>query len=373
MGIRMTEGKFKGLMRLSNSKGVIAAAAMDQRGSLQKSIAKSRGVDAKQITRAQMEEFKVAVSKILTPYATAILLDPEFGLPAVKVRAKNAGVLLAYEKTGYDADKPGRLPDLLDLESVARLKQKGADAIKILLYYTPDEKPEINDHKHAWVERIGAECVAHDIPFFLEFVSYDPAGGALSPDRAEDSSVLKSVGFKGGGDERGIEYAKRKPKIVTESMREFSKPQYHVDILKVEIRVNMAFVQGSKANKTGQAAYTREEAKKLFRQAADVATKPFIYLSAGVDDDVYRESLELAIEAGTNWAGVLCGRATWKEGIPVYGKDGVQALEKWLLDRGVKNIQALNEVVNRGAHAWWDKYGGREKIEVVNAKQMVAI
>ena len=142
MGVKITEGKFKGLMRLSNSKGVIAAAAMDQRGSLQKAIAKARGVDAKQITREQMEEFKVAVSKVLTPHATAILLDPEFGLPALKARAKNAGVLLAYEKTGYDADRPGRLPDLLDHESVARLKEKGADAIKILLYYTPDEKPE---------------------------------------------------------------------------------------------------------------------------------------------------------------------------------------------------------------------------------------
>ncbi|MBI4395279.1 MAG: tagatose 1,6-diphosphate aldolase [Candidatus Omnitrophica bacterium] len=343
--MQMMQGKFNGLMRLSNSKGVIAAAAMDQRGSLQKSIAKARGVDPKQITKEQMEEFKVAVSKILTPYATAILLDPEFGLPAVKARAKNAGVLLAYEKTGYDADKPGRLPDLLDLESVARLKAKGADAIKILLYYTPDEKKEINDHKHAWVERIGAECVAHDVPFFLEFVGYDPKGG----------------------DEKGIEYAKRKPYIVTESMREFSKPNYHVDILKVEIPVNMAFVEGSKANKTGQVAYTREAAKKLFRQAADVATKPFIYLSAGVDDDVFRESLELAIEAGTNWAGVLCGRATWKEGIPIYGKEGIKGLEKWLLDRGVQNIQALNQVINRGAHAWWDKYGGRNKIEIVGA------
>src|SRR3989338_5591264 len=318
MGIRMTEGKFKGLMRLSNSKGVIAAAAMDQRGSLQKSIAKARGVDAKQITRQHMEEFKVAVSKVLTPYATAILLDPEFGIPAVGARAKNAGVLLAYEKTGYDADKPGRLPDLLDLESVARLKAKGADAIKILLYYAPDEKKEINDLKHAWVERIGAECVAHDIPFFLEFVGYDPKGG----------------------DEKGIEFAKHKPVMVKESMREFSKPQYFVDVLKVEIPVNMAYVEGSKANKTGQVAYSREQAKKLFREAADVATKPFIYLSAGVDDDVFRESLELAIEAGTNWAGVLCGRATWKEGIPVYGKIGMAGLEKWLADRGVKNIQA---------------------------------
>ena len=351
MGFKITEGKFKGLTALSNSKGVIAAAAMDQRGSLQKSIAKARGVDPKQITREQMEEFKVAVSKILTPHATAILLDPEFGIPAVKARAKNAGVLLAYEKTGYDADKPGKLPDLLDLESVGRLKTKGADAIKILLYYAPDEKKEINDHKHAWTERIGAECVAHDIPFFLEFVGYDPAGG----------------------DEKGIEYAKRKPTIVTESMREFSKPQYHVDILKVEVPVNMAFVEGSKANKTGQVAYTREEAKKLFRKAADVATKPFIYLSAGVDDDVFRESLELAIEAGTNWAGVLCGRATWKEGIPVYGKDGVKALEKWLSDRGVKNIQALNEVINRGARGWWEKYGGRDKIQVVSSKEAVLV
>ncbi len=339
----MTEGKYKGLLALSNEKGIIAAAAMDQRGSLQKSIAKARGVDPKQITSKEMEEFKVEVSKALTPHATAILLDPEFGLPAAKARAKNAGVLLAYEKTGYDADKPGRLPDLLDHESVARLKAKGADAIKILLYYTPDETKEINDHKHAWVERIGAECTAHDIPFFLEFVGYDPKGGS----------------------ELGIEYAKRKPTIVTESMREFSKPQYGVDILKVEVPVNMAYVQGSKANKTGQAAYTREEAKKLFREAAKVAAKPFIYLSAGVDDDVFRETLELATEAGTDWAGVLCGRATWKEGIPIYGKEGAKGLAKWLADRGVKNIQALNQIIQRGAKPWWAKYGGRDKIQVL--------
>ena len=342
--MQITRGKFKGLTALSNSKGTIAAAAMDQRGSLRKGIAKAKGVDSKEITRAQMEEFKAAVSRILTPHATAILLDPEYGLPAVKARAKNAGVLLAYEKTGYDADKPGRLPDLLEDESVGRLKAKGADAVKILLYYTPDEQPEINDHKHAWVERIGAECDAYDIPFFLEFVGYDAKGG----------------------DEKGIEYAKRKPWIVTESMREFSKPQYKVDVLKVEIPVNMAYVQGAKANKTGQVAYTREEAKKLFRQAADAAAKPFIYLSAGVDDDVFRESLELAIEAGVNWAGVLCGRATWKAGIPVYAKEGLKGLERWLRDRGVQNIQALNQVIHRGARGWWDKYGGRDKIQVVD-------
>ena len=36
------------------------------------------------------------------------------GTAGRKPRAKNAGLLLAYEKTGYDKTGPGRLPDLLD-------------------------------------------------------------------------------------------------------------------------------------------------------------------------------------------------------------------------------------------------------------------
>jgi tagatose 1,6-diphosphate aldolase len=73
----------------------------------------------------------------------------------------------------------------------------------------------------------------------------------------------------------------------------------------------------------------------------------------------------MAIEAGTNFAGVLCGRATWKDGIPVYAKQGLKAFENWLSDRGVQNITALN-VVLEGAHAWYAKYGGLEKIETVD-------
>jgi len=101
-----------------------------------------------------MEEFKILVSEVLTPHASAILLDPEWGLPASKRRAKNAGLLLAYEKTGYDKTGPGRLGDLLDHWSARRLKEAGADCVKILLYYTPFDPKEINDQKHAWVERL---------------------------------------------------------------------------------------------------------------------------------------------------------------------------------------------------------------------------
>lgn len=330
--MRITPGKQKGLHAVSDSRGVIAAAAMDQRGSLKSAIAKDKGVDKKDVTASMLEEFKTAVTRVLTPHASAILLDPEFGLPAALARSKNAGLLLAYENSGYDNTQPGRLPDLLDIWSVRRLVKAGADCIKILLYYTPFDSPGINEIKHAWVERIGGECTAADVPFFLEFVGYEE-----------------------GGDEKGIAFARKKPEIVARSMEEFSKPQYGVDVLKVEVPVNMAYVAGTKACK-GESAYTRDQAKEHFRHAAAAAKKPFIYLSAGVSNDVFIETLELASETGVSFSGVLCGRATWKDGIPVYAKQGVRALEDWLGDQGVKNIKNVNDRL-KAAKPWFSFYG----------------
>jgi tagatose 1,6-diphosphate aldolase len=327
----LSAGKLKHMKALSNKEGIIAAAAMDQRGSLQKSIASAKGVDAKAVTPGMMSEFKTAVTKILTPHATAILLDPEYGLDAAKARSSNAGLLLAYEETGYDNSQPGRLPDLLPHVSAKRIADWGADAVKILIYYTPFDDPKINDIKHAFVERIGAECEFLQIPFFLEFVGYDPKGG----------------------NEKGLEFAKTKPQVVIGSMKEFTKPQYHVDVLKVEVPVNAEFVEGSAVYK-GEKAYTRAEALAYYRQGAEVATKPFIYLSAGVSNAQFVESLNMAKEAGTDFSGVLCGRATWKEGMPIYATKGVKALEDWLSTEGVKNINAVNAAL-KGATPWMKK------------------
>ncbi|MCS7025634.1 MAG: tagatose 1,6-diphosphate aldolase [Bryobacteraceae bacterium] len=329
----LSEGKLKHMKALADGRGVIAAAAMDQRGSLRKSIAAAKGVGVHDITDEMMTEFKVAVTKVLTPHATAILLDPEWGLPAAKVRSPNAGLLLAYEHSGYDNTKKGRLPDLLPHVSVQRIVNWGANAVKILIYYTPFEDAEINDIKHAFIERIGAECEAHQIPFFLEFVGYDPAGG----------------------DEKGFEFAKIKPEIVRRSMEEFSKPHYQVDVLKVEVPINANYVEGSMVYQ-GQKAQSMQEALDHFRACADVAKKPFIYLSAGVSNAQFTESLRMAAEAGTDFSGVLCGRATWKDGIPVYAKHGVKALEDWLAVEGVKNITAVNEAL-KPAKPWYAKLG----------------
>ncbi len=172
MTVKLAPGKVKNMQRLADERGVIAAAAMDQRGSLKKALGAARG--GGDVSNRDMEEFKSLVAEVLTPHASAILLDPEYGLPASKRRSENAGLLLAYEESGYDNTQPGRLPDLLPHESALRLKNSGANAVKVLIYYTPLETQEINDIKHAFIERIGDECLANDIPFFLEFVGYDP-------------------------------------------------------------------------------------------------------------------------------------------------------------------------------------------------------
>ncbi len=335
---KISKGKFNGINACANDKGVINAAAMDQRGSLKKSIGKAMGHDA---TDDDLTNFKICVTEVLTPYASAILMDPEYGLPTLAHRAPGTGVLLAYEKTGYDAATKGRLPDLLDEWSVRRLVEAGANAIKILLYYNAFDDKKINVRKHAFIERIGAECKALDVPFFLEPLAYDD-----------------------NFDEKGLEFAKLKPKYVAAYMTEFSKDRYGVDILKVEVPVNMKYVSGTKAYNGSEAAYTKEEAMKLFKDASDSATKPFIYLSAGVSDDVFRETIELAGQSGSNFSGVLCGRATWQDGVAIFGSQGKDALIAWLKGRGVENIKALNEVVFKYAKPWTTIYSGKENMEI---------
>lgn len=315
------------MKRLSDENGIIGALAIDQRGSLKKMISNA---STNEIGDQGIIEFKKVVSRELTKYSSSILLDPEYGLPAAKERDEQAGLLLAYEKTGYDATKPGRQPDLLDEWSVKRLKEEGADAIKFLLYYDVDEAKEINDLKHAFVERLGSECVAEDIPFFLELVSYD--------------SNIEDV--------KGYDYAKIKPHKVNDMMKEFSKERYQVDVLKVEVPVHMNFVEGFTE---GEFIYTKEQAAQYFKEQSEATHLPYIYLSAGVSAQLFRETLEFAAQAGADFNGVLCGRATWKNGVEPFAEQGEDAGVEWMQHEGKNNITELNSVLKRTAKSWMEK------------------
>ena len=284
------------ISQLVNENNVIGALAIDQRGALKKMMGKFQ---EDEVAESKISEFKKVVSSELTKYASSILLDPEYGLDGAKVRDKDSGLLLAYEKTGYDAKVKGRLPDLLSLWSVKRLKEQGADACKFLLYYDVDEDIKINEQKKVFIERIGSECLAEDIPH-----------------------------------------------KVIDMMKEFSNPRYGVDVLKVEVPVNMDYVEGYG---NGEFVHTKEEAMKFFKEQSEATNLPFIFLSAGVSARMFQETLKFAKLSGSKFNGVLCGRATWANGVDEFILKGEESAREWMKTQGRKNIQELNDVLNKTA------------------------
>ena len=323
----LTEQKRKYMEQLSDENGIISALAFDQRGALKRLMAQYQETEP---TVEQMEELKVLVAEELTPYASSMLLDPEYGLPATKALDKNAGLLLAYEKTGYDTSSTKRLPDCLDVWSAKRIKEQGADAVKFLLYYDVDSSDELNQQKQAYIERVGSECVAEDIPFFLEILAYD--------EKIADAS--------------SAEYAKVKPRKVIEAMKVFSDPRFNIDVLKVEVPVNVKYVEGFG---DGEVVHTKEEAAAFFKQQDEATNLPYIYLSAGVAAKLFQETLVFAHESGANFNGVLCGRATWAGSVKDYIEQGEEAARQWLRTSGFQNIDELNQVLKQTATSWKER------------------
>jgi tagatose 1,6-diphosphate aldolase len=329
--VKLSPGKRKGLEAVSDSRGVIAALAIDQRDALRSLFAAEMKIEKPAVPREQLQKFKSIVVRALSPHASAVLLEPEYGLQAAGQRAPSSGLLMAYEVSGYDPEVPGRLPRVLEHWSVRRLVDAGAQCIKALLYYALTDALEILERKRIWVERVGAECAGCDVPFFLEIVPYQD-----------------------GMDEKSPEFARRKPAILTSAMQEFSQPRYSVDVLKVGVPVTMTYVEGSAAS-SGTFVHTHAEALGLFRAAAAAATKPFIFLSAGVSNRAFNEALELAAEARVQFCGVLCGRATWRDGVGVFVRGGADALREWLETQGVQNMKSINESL-KAASPWSKNY-----------------
>ncbi len=340
MGLRTySQAKQDRLRRLSGTSGIIGAVAIDQRRSLRGLIANAAGQHPTAIGDDQLVAFKETIAEVLSPHATAILFDTEYGLSAAAKRDSACGLLLAYELDGYENPRPYRMLALMPELSVQRLAEMGADGVKILLHYSPDDPASANQEKFALIERIGAECDALGLPFFLEPVLYEPAH---SWSHVNLSTELKN--------EQLFEFAKRKPQLVVDMMREFSRDRYRVDILKVEFPVVAQFVDGS-GTFSGRSAYSYDQAVEWYRAADAASGVPYIYLSAGVGTAEFQESLRLGLAAGTSFSGVLCGRATWQDGVPAFVRDGREGFRAWLQEHGVANIKGLNRLI-AGATPW---------------------
>ena len=322
--MQRTPGKQKGLEAISDENGIVLATAMDQRGSLGKMIQSYND----SITYDEgVSKFKEGVSEVLGNKSSSFLLDPEYGWDAAKKLNQDIGLIMAYEKTGYDASEKGRLPNLVDFYAVQDLVEAGADAIKLLVYYDIDEAEKYNDMKKTFTKRVGDECKQNDVLFILEPVSYSAAGL----------------------DSKGTEFAKRKPAIVAYFMEEFSKDMYGVDLLKVEVPVSIYHIEGHSQYENDEPVYSKEEAAAYYRQCSEKSRLPFIYLSGGVTNEQFIDTLHFAKDAGSTFNGCLCGRAIWKDGVRPFAEEGEESYINWLETTGIKNLENVREAVRETA------------------------
>jgi len=306
----------KDINKLVDDKGIFAAIAVDQRGALKRLL-------GEQGTDDNVALFKKLVSETLSPSGSSILLDPEYGKEGIQAKAKDAGLILAYEQTGYDKSVVGRLPRLVEGLSVKQLKVMGADGIKLLIYYDVDEPDDINNVKKDLVQQVGQETVEENIPFLLEILTYDDQIG----------------------DVKGGSFAKVRPHKVIEAMKAFSDEKYNVDVLKVETPVNMNYVEGFAEDYV----FSKDEAASYFKEQDNATSIPYIYLSGGLTSQQFKDTLVFAHESGAHFNGVLCGRATWQGGTVVLKEQGQEAAKEWLNSEGIHNLETLNDIIQKTA------------------------
>lgn len=324
MAVHLSPGKWQRLRSLTDEQGRFKMLAIDQRGSLQAAIGRATGKKPGEVGREDMVAAKAVITRILAPYATAVLTDPEYGFPqTLPELPPRVGLLLAHEQSGYEragADGRERQSALLEGWSVEKTQRSGADAAKLLIYYHPDASEPVRRHQQGLVARLGEQCAALEMPFLLELVTY-PLGGA-SADSAE--------------------FARQRPDLVIRSAQEFGKPEYGVDILKLEFPADLKwtreFCNGAFDGKERQAVYSLSQVRQHCRDLDSAAGMPWVILSAGVGIEEFLVQVDLATEAGAS--GFLCGRAIWQDAVPFY--PDVAAMEQWLCTRGAYNFLRAN-------------------------------
>ncbi len=303
----LTPGRWRGLKTTGTDDHVFTIMAFDQRGTYEKMLPAS-------CTYADAVNIKQEVVVTLSPYTSAVLLDPTFGIPAAMHMSRTSGILLALEETGYAGTPTFRRVEFNPNWTVNKIKNAGGDAVKLLVYYHPDAG-ELAAELEETVRQVAEECHVHDLPIFVEPVSY-----------SLDANVAKS----------SPEFAAQRPAIVRETARRFSK--LGVDVLKMEFPIDAAFD-------------TDEDSwHKACAEVSEVATVPWVLLSAGVDFPIFDRQVKVACQNGAS--GFLGGRAIWKECVnmsPAQRREFLQTTAQQRLD-------SLNESTHKFGRPWTDFY-----------------
>lgn len=324
----MQLGKLWGLRRIADAQGRFMMVAVDQRLPMAQLIAAARGVGLDQVSFEDMLAAKRLIAESLCSEATALLLDPNYGVPAAIAKLDvRTGLIVTLEDHRFLESAEGRRSRLIDHWSVAKARAMGADAVKLLIWYRPDASAAVLAHQKAFVEEVGVECERHDIPFILELLVYPLSGGG---------SYSESV--------------EKTPELVIESVRQFAHPRFGVDLFKLESPVPAAVLPA----RDGTPAH--QKAQSWFNQIGEIcrqAGKPWVMLSAGMPIEVFSRVLEYAYAAGAS--GFLGGRAIWQDAVRSFSD---AAKVSAALGASLERLKSLCEQTRRAAPPWRADYGG---------------
>jgi tagatose 1,6-diphosphate aldolase len=312
-------GKLRGLQQLADSRGMMAMCAIDHRGALKRAL---NGEDPAAVGYQDIVDFKLDLCQAVAPFASAILLDPEYGAAqavAAGVLPGTNGLLVSMEKTGYAGNSAARITELLPGWDVKKAKRMGASAVKLLIYFRPDLK-DVASKQLDLVARLADQCIEEDIALVVEPVSYP----------IEDK--------KSGSSEK---FDDMKPDLVIETARQITA--LPIDVLKAEFPVDIR---------------TEHDDERLLRlcQELDQASRlPWVLLSAGVDFDLFKRQVAIACKAGAS--GFLAGRALWQEGAQIHSR---KERMSFFRNTAAARLRELTEIADSYGKPWYFKLGAEQ-------------
>lgn len=325
-----TIGKTRGLARLADDDGFFRMVALDQRPPLFDALAQAMKIPAAQVAFSDVVAAKRLLVKVLGRHCSSMLFDPNFAMPAaIDVLPPRCGLIVTLEEHRTEESAGGRKSRAIADWSVEKIRALGGDAVKVLAWYRPDAAPDVCAHQQAFVRAVGDACRRHDIPFVFELLVYPLLG---APGHTADY----------------VEAPGKLPHLVIDSVREFAKPEYGVDLFKLESPIS---VKALPARDGGAAS---NEAQAWFDALGEAcAGVPWVLLSGGASAEMFGRVLEYSYAAGAS--GFLAGRTIWLDAIRSHYPDKAM-VERALAAEGVRILEALGELTKQKARAWRPAY-----------------
>jgi tagatose 1,6-diphosphate aldolase len=317
----LSAGKLWGMRRMADAAGRFKMTAVDQRPPIKGPIAKHYGV-----TEAPWDDvarFKALLVRTLQDQSSAMLLDPHFAVPmGLGDLSPTKGLIVTLEDSIFEDNGAGRRSSEIDDWSVNKIKRMGGDAVKVLAWYRPDADAAINRHQQDYVKRIGEACARYDIPFLFELLVYP---------LASDAHQTRDY----------VEMSGKKAEDVLASVEEFAKPEYGVDVFKLESPIAADAVPG-----VGAEGW--EAVQATFDEMGRLAGRPWVMLSAGAGKAAFRNILTHAYRAGAS--GYLAGRAIWLDAFGHF--PDWAAMEADLAGEAATYMADLNALTDAEAQPW---------------------